>query len=338
MLSVVFFLLGTAGTEFDVLWDFPLEPHDIYARGPVAVGRNTICVVDAKQRQLLFVDVQSQATQRIGRRGEGPGEFQFIGDVDWSESQQAFFVWDSLRQTMTRYSETGHFEETFTLTQRPDGFNMANGLSLFFLHDNTGIQGSQPSVVLADLNDTGTAQTVWHMEPLPQPVGLHRSDAELTVSLRFEWDAGLIIGGTSQTTAFMYSGNPLVYLIDHQDPGKVTSIPISIKRIPFRDEDVERRFSGPASAFRQKIEPHLVRPEFWPYAAQLFMGAPDEVWVISPSPPRNLGAHYVTYRTDGTELDSGHCPFNPKDIKGKLIYWIAADSQEDLILQQVQMQ
>ncbi len=335
MISLFVLFAYSYDGDFQVVWQLPLEAQGIYARGPVAVGRKSICVVDSKQRQLLFIDKDSQTTHRVGHRGEGPGEFQSIGNVDWSEGQAAFFVWDNMRNTMTRFTEEGAFEKTFRLSTRPDGFNMAQEGKIYYVSENTGLAGSKPTIIYSGIDDLDAGEKIWQMDALLQPVGLHHSDPELTVSLRFDWDPGLIIGGNNQLTAFMYSGKPVIHVIDHTDGNRMSQFSIAIRLIPFVDEDMDRRFSGPSAAFRKKIEPYIDRPDHWPYAAQLIVDKKVDIWVISPSPPRKLGSHYVHYNKDGELIGTGDLRFKPVDIADGSIYWIASEADDNLMLEQV---
>ncbi len=75
-----------------------------------------ILIVDGGSRQLRFYDSQGRLTHRVGRRGEGPGEFQdpilvpLIG-VD------SLLVWDRYLQRFQYFSDDGDSNHTFLLNE-----------------------------------------------------------------------------------------------------------------------------------------------------------------------------------------------------------------------------
>lgn len=116
-------------------------------------------------------------------------------------------------------------------------------------------------------------------------------------------------------------------LIDHKNMKISEIFTFKLKRYPLTEEDVDRRFSGPAAGFRGRVEPHLQLPEYWPYVGKVFVDG-DCVWIVSPSPPSKKGAYYSKYNLNGTFLSQGEFKNNPMDINHGFVYWIANYSDE----------
>ncbi|MFV1988436.1 MAG: hypothetical protein ACC682_14235 [Gemmatimonadota bacterium] len=115
--------------------------------GPIAVvpsGESTLLIADRSWESILMVDRSGRLLRKVGRAGDGPGEFRMIWRIGASEGR--FWVVDVRTSRISVFDEGGDFEHTF----RGDG-------------DAVGIDGFTPLSLRAGVGLTGVT-----MKPDPQ--------------------------------------------------------------------------------------------------------------------------------------------------------------------------
>ena len=83
-------------------------------RGLRGLPEGGVLVVDAVSRELRFFDSSGDLVHKVGRKGEGPGEFQspFLLQNHRSDS---LLVWDGRLKRLQKFSEAGEQPRTITL-------------------------------------------------------------------------------------------------------------------------------------------------------------------------------------------------------------------------------
>ena len=102
--------------------DSPDAP-DLFGQ-PIAVATddaNNIYVADHQSSDIRVFDSAGNFVRRIGRRGRGPGEFQFITGVLWQRQTGILWARDPIRGLLLAFDSTGallhenrHGDYTFT--------------------------------------------------------------------------------------------------------------------------------------------------------------------------------------------------------------------------------
>lgn len=115
--------LGSLGWTVDSVPDVVIgsgnvEGHQLYrVQGVRGFEDGRILVVDGGSRQLRFFNAQGRLTSRVGRKGEGPGEFEdpILVPLIGSDS---LLVWDRYLQRFQYFSEDAQSNRTLLLTDR----------------------------------------------------------------------------------------------------------------------------------------------------------------------------------------------------------------------------
>ena len=95
-----------------------VESDQLYrVQGVQGFDDGRMVVVDGGSRQLRFFDAQGRLTGRVGRKGEGPGEFEDPILVELI-GLDSLLVWDRYLRRFQYFSEDGRFSRTLVLTDR----------------------------------------------------------------------------------------------------------------------------------------------------------------------------------------------------------------------------
>lgn len=88
------------------------DPHlnltEIVGIGVTPVG--TLLLTQSLSQEVLEVDIDGEVVRRLGRRGQGPGEFQ--GPTKIFATDESFFVWDIALRRMSEFDYSGNFVQT----------------------------------------------------------------------------------------------------------------------------------------------------------------------------------------------------------------------------------
>jgi hypothetical protein len=99
------------------------EDSDPLLAYPVAATRlssGTIIVADAMTASVRYFDTTGHLVRSVGRRGEGPGEFQAIGWLGQC-AEDTVFVWDFMQARVTVLNADGTVSRMYRLPADPDG-------------------------------------------------------------------------------------------------------------------------------------------------------------------------------------------------------------------------
>ncbi len=98
--------IGSEEIEAQTLFD---------VRGLRSLSGGGVMLLDAGSQELRFFDSSGQLTHRVGRKGEGPGEFQNPYLVQTLRGD-SLLVWDGRLKRFQLFSATGEFVRTISLS------------------------------------------------------------------------------------------------------------------------------------------------------------------------------------------------------------------------------
>ncbi len=328
----IFFIslaLGQEQTQFRV----PLDVHGLFKSGLVAVADDgSICVADTEEKHLLFFDSKGKFKKKAGREGQGPGEFKNIRDLQWVASSSTFFVTDWSNNRLSQWKPDGSLAGEQTLSTYFETPVFISDKAGFAILQNSGLKGSQPQIVALNL-EKGTMNKVWTMAPLRRPSGVHLTEPSLTVDVKFDWDPGLIFDAGSKFLAVNYNENNKVYLLDPNSGKVLRALRPKMKRAPFTDEDLDRRFAGPATAFRAKLEPHIQKPLQWPVLSMVRIDSQNRIWLFGAFPPGKKELDVIVANEMGKVLSRGKIKGLPKAMKGNALFFLSSDTNDKIYLE-----
>jgi hypothetical protein len=121
------------------------DGEEVYLFQSIAAARflsgGRVVVADRGLLELRIYGPDGRFQRRVGRRGNGPGEFVHIGGV-WLTSTGEIAVWDGRSRRITRFDDQGHLKNTHTVRENPLGGNLEVYLGSF----------SNDEIVLASLH------------------------------------------------------------------------------------------------------------------------------------------------------------------------------------------
>jgi DNA-binding beta-propeller fold protein YncE len=95
----------------------------------LAIGGENLFVADAERHCVVVFDLQGKFEREFGRRGTGPGDFNFPTHV--SVSRDELFVTDSMNNRVQVLDLDGHFKSQFgTIGDSPGNFSRPKGIAV----------------------------------------------------------------------------------------------------------------------------------------------------------------------------------------------------------------
>ena len=86
--------------------------------GQVAVnGMGEIFILDAKECQIIKLDAQGNEVKRFGKKGQGPGEFQFPSHLQTFKDK--IYLMDIVSKNLMCFDHNGEFQESWKTTSNP---------------------------------------------------------------------------------------------------------------------------------------------------------------------------------------------------------------------------
>lgn len=114
------------------------------------IKKNTIYILDIFGQQQLFVfDINGKFIRKIGKRGNGPGEYNRLCDFD-VDDRGNIYLYNAQHKKMLIYDSIGSLIKEVSMPYRGDGFNLlGNGGYIFSVYRENDLEGS-PKVIVTD--------------------------------------------------------------------------------------------------------------------------------------------------------------------------------------------
>jgi hypothetical protein len=272
--------------------------------GATRLADGTIVVGDASGTALKFFDVEGRLTRTVGRQGEAPGEFQYLGWVKRC-ARDSLFVFDVFPRRISVFSASGGFVRRFDLPgmpglvacsehgvvaflkgdqpmQPPEGVELWQQTAPLAVADTRGTVTRELGRVLA--GEIGWSGSGWGLRP-----------AGLAPSIAVARDR--VFACPTETGAVAAYG---------LDGARPRSIALRVPRRAVMPRDLERWVDahlpiGPGGvAFQRTWRQRLLRipaPEHLPPCSGILADPDDNVWVVLSV----LGDSVTTLRVFGRD-------------------------------------
>lgn len=180
----------TVRFEHEVLYDADVR-EDFARPAFITVGPNgTVFVSDFGDKRFRILDASGASLQAVGRRGEGPGEFQDAWVIATPSSGTRVFVWDRVGGFLNVFTAHGQFLHRAAV---PSEFGLADPRSLYAEDDTTLVLGA---VMPSRVND-GMAVHIMDLVPTGDRVELHVRDSFAATPAVWPYVYRFVAGGTA---------------------------------------------------------------------------------------------------------------------------------------------
>lgn len=129
----------------DVKLDFGTDDDAVFSR-PVSIShdRDSIYVVDAEENEIRVFSKTGTFMRALGRKGQGPGEFDSPADLDISGDK--IYVTDRFNKRVQILDRKGNYLGGFKVPFTPEQICVLSGELIVLSHLPLGVEGPEPMV------------------------------------------------------------------------------------------------------------------------------------------------------------------------------------------------
>jgi len=302
-------------------------------------------LLDTKECQILKINAQGELVKRFGKKGKGPGEFQFPGNI--RAFKDRIFLLDMMSQSLLCFDTDGNFVTSWKTTGFRQDMAKIEGGWVFGKWGNSFDAGESGTLswVNDDLGETRILHDFNKGKTSEEEAGgfnLEIKDGYATIPFNPAPDRPRLVGlPDGQSFVLFYPGSQLKADLYDAATGKITKqIAESSKAISFNKgwgEELVTKLnkraeeSKQSSGFKTKMNPNF--PEFFPYVREAWGHADGKVYVIPWTANPQIPAAVRTLDPAGNLAESDLS----SEVVNRLLYltdthgWIATfDTEEDM--------
>jgi hypothetical protein len=276
------------------------------------LGDGTLAVADNGDQAILLLDSDGRLARRVGRAGEGPGEFRFISELH-VDGHGNLVVHDERLGRLTTLDRDGH---AVAVGRLASSTRLRDLRVVGILEDDRVLAinwSTRDFTVLGERRDTtplflldparGTVDTVgiwlsqeWHFLPIPAG-GVLLNDVGLGRTLAHAGRSGLAaLGSTDSLDVTVLGGDGRVVMRVRGAGAGPRATPAELER--WR-ADLHRR----AARARQELQPAILETphrETYPAFASLLVDDARRLWIGAYPRPGQAEQRFVLIGADGT--------------------------------------
>lgn len=321
-------ILLWASLEFQETMRRDLTEYDIFSSIPFAVSEDgALAICDRESGQLLFLDRDGQNPRRVGRQGQGPGEFQTPVAIEWIPSEKAFAVGDFGNRRLSFWDPSGTLVRE---TPFPGGtiffFRFTQSGNLLFTRDPAGHFQGKPKLGLFDLDTK--SETLLFAQPLDKPMAVTAADLEGSrIARLLVWDPRLVFGIGSDFVAVAWNESSQVHVVDFKGSAVGQPFNAELPRRAITPDDVKRQLEDFDPSHREAIKPNMVMRDYWPAMSAIVVDDTDRIWVFGFSGETDQAVDFRVFSKSGQSLDSGTLSHVPALIKNETLFVIEDEDE-----------
>jgi len=306
------------------------ENYMFYDLVKIAINSEVkILVLDAGNCRILKFDRDGNYIQTIGRKGQGPGEFENPWVIHLDAKDQ-IYVYDSRRRNIQVFDNDGNFKKVIKLPSYTFHFGTTKDGNILMLYYS--VKKPIRSLILID-SEGDIIKTFGNYTYQPAPsIKRHMLGNPYSHRLYFfpKNIGGGIYGHSSQYKLFVInpSGN-LSHIIEMEKPPELITKKDKDRLI---DGYLKRRGQFPIGEklSRSEVKRAYIFPKFKPFFNDIFIDSKDRIYVRIPKSflDKDESTHYDLFNKEGYFLyrvKMPHFSF-PKLIKNGYIYTHNRDS------------
>lgn len=307
--------------------DGPRETQFGRVAGVVRLRDGTVVVADDTESTLRFFGSDGRHVRSVGRKGNGPGEFEQIGGL-WRFAGDSLAVWDVRQARLSVFSPRGDFVRTTLPSPGPPGsfapmygafsdgsFVLGSGMDMGSIFAG-GTRRFRDSILLVHYgSDGGALDTIGRFPGDERDAEVGGTGFSLN-PVPFGKRTFVAVGGNR---AFVVAGEGQVLVLE---PGarqssilrqRSTPIPVTAEDVSaFRQDAVEAAPAGERPAVETRLR-SLRFPETKPPFAGLQADDSGQVWLRVPGAPGGASRWIVVSATGEplgrVDLPPGFVPY-----------------------------
>jgi len=300
------------------------ENYMFYGLVKIAINsEDEILLLDEGNCRVLKFDRDGNYIQTIGRKGQGPGEFEDPLQIHL-DSKDQIYVYDNGRRNIQVFDNDGNFKKVTKPPSHTLHFGTTKDGNILMIYTST--KESTKSLISID-SEGNLIKTIASYTYQPSPsVKRHMLDNPYSHRLYFFPinTGGGIYGHSSQYKLFVLepSGN-LSHIIEMEKPPE----PITKKdkdELINGDSKRQKQFPIGEKLSRSELKRAYIFPKFKPFFNEIFTDNKDRIYVRIPksSLDKDKSIHYDLFSKEGYFLHRVKMPHFgfPKLIKNGYIY------------------
>lgn len=328
---VFYLLLCMAKIELVPVETINLVEHDVFhinhVSANVAVAPDgRFAVFDSAANQAVLFSKNGQLIKRFGRKGQGPGEFDFFGQIQWIGDEEVWAVVDWGNTRVSKWSTKGELVSE-AKTPRPSvggAVHFPNPNTMVYSDFTFGVFGGNPRIITFDLVEQ-TSETIFEHElshKIPV-IRLKSGGVQLCA-----WNPALVYDTSSRFFAVAFGTDSAIHLLDYSGTSVHKTIYPEFKRYPITEEDVAQQKTNLQGSGGAAFEAAFETPETWPLITHLTIDHHGRIWIFGA---KRFGQTYpvMIYSAGGKKLAEGILEHLPAAIHKDVLYYIAWDEDED---------
>ena len=274
-----------------------------------------IYVIDVKAKKLMKFDKQGKLVWKIGKTGQGPGEFQVLSGIELGKSN-TLLLYDLGNRRISYYSLEGGLKEEISVANKPiihrvDDDSKGNLYVTIIIYEET----IKIKLLNKFDNRLNIAKEIYRKDEkfLPKevnfyPIHIHfrvRSDDLITYANSWEY---------------------VIYLADGE--GKVKKIIRNkYKPVKYTEADKKRDFSEVFSDRTPSPEIKFIFPDYYPPIEHLLIDDQDNIFVRTYERTKDGAYYYDYFDAEGRYIASFPMKETIFCIRGERFYTLEEDEE-----------
>jgi len=321
MLALIFFIHASSP-----VWEVNLNDFEMYQPGYVAVADSgTVCVADQIGCRLLLFSGNGKFIKAVGRKGEGPGEFQTIRRIFWDQTQNVFLAIDTSLGRVTVLKGQDFVKEV--KIPHEGLFQYVN--DDFLAKNELYAKKLDPQDAKVYRIPLGSEETeiLFEFPNHDFPGGSFKMNGR-TMNYSYKWHSSLMVQFGTKSFAITDTATTKVDLISLLPNTPPMSMEITFPRIEVTEKDSEVALSTMPPTFRSSLATQLKPPKYWPLVAGLFFAENDKFYMCGQ--PKEGKSHIAALLPSG-QFAYGTVPGIPSVIRNGYGYYLA-ERNDKLVL------
>jgi len=330
MIIIITMLLAI---DFNPTLKLDVTQFEIYEPPAAAVAHDgTIVICDSETGNLIYFSADGKLLRRVSSKGQGPGELQMPGWIEWDPHKGVFRIGDYGNRRFSSWNLKGELKgETPFFKGQGFMFKVMPNDTLLLSRDLAGHFEGRPRLAIYPLNGTETEE-IWAYELDKQrevtAADLPNDGGRVARLLR--WDPRLSYDAGSNFIAVTWGETQDIQILDLTGK-KQRQFGVEMPQYPLTKEQIQNQVMEFNERFRSLLAKNMVLREFWPATSQIIVDEADRIWTFSFQKEDGEPFSFRVFNSNGDKLGSGTLPEIPDSILKDKLYFFSQDEDEEAL-------